>query len=157
MSIKAHFQTQFAYHGATYNRLLDCAERLDHGRYQEQPGYGLGSIHDILFHILYWQNRWRQSLENSSRSVYLKPDDFEDLPSLRSGIAREQVAWQRVFEGLSEAAFDEQQSIGGSQLYRWRIFQHLVLHGMQHHSEVAALLTSYGESPGGIDFIWFTG
>jgi uncharacterized damage-inducible protein DinB len=38
---------------------------------------------------------------------------------------------------------------------RWRVLQHLVLHGMQHHSELAQLLTAKGQSPGNIDFIFY--
>ena len=35
------------------------------------------------------------------------------------------------------------------------ILHHVVIHGMQHRSEAAAILTDYGHSPGNIDFIIF--
>jgi len=35
--------------------------------------------------------------------------------------------------------------------------QHLILHGMQHHTEIAQLLTLKGQSPGDIDFIFYEG
>jgi uncharacterized damage-inducible protein DinB len=38
---------------------------------------------------------------------------------------------------------------------RWRILQHVALHGMQHHAELAQLLTAAGQSPGDIDFIFY--
>src|SRR5438552_7817961 len=34
----------------------------------------------------------------------------------------------------------------------WHCLFHLVNHGTQHRSEAAALLTGYGQSPGGLDF-----
>lgn len=37
----------------------------------------------------------------------------------------------------------------------WHCLFHIVNHGMQHRSEAAALLTSYGQSPGDIDFTLF--
>ncbi|MCP4357328.1 MAG: hypothetical protein GY796_04835 [Chloroflexi bacterium] len=40
---------------------------------------------------------------------------------------------------------------------RWRGLQHLILHGMQHHSELARLLTLNGRSLGDLDFAFFTG
>ena len=40
-------------------------------------------------------------------------------------------------------------------LPRWRVLQHLVLHGMQHHAGLARLLTARGHSPGDIDFIFY--
>lgn len=39
----------------------------------------------------------------------------------------------------------------------WRVLQHLIMHGMQHHSELAQLLTNEGKSPGDIDFIFYRG
>jgi uncharacterized damage-inducible protein DinB len=38
---------------------------------------------------------------------------------------------------------------------RWLILQHVILHGMQHRSEAAMLLTRYGQSPGNLDFIFY--
>jgi uncharacterized damage-inducible protein DinB len=38
----------------------------------------------------------------------------------------------------------------------WRVLQHLVLHGMQHHAELAQLLTAVDRSPGDLDFIFFS-
>jgi uncharacterized damage-inducible protein DinB len=37
----------------------------------------------------------------------------------------------------------------------WELLYHLVLHGMQHRSEAAAMLTASGHSPGWIDFILY--
>lgn len=156
MSAKTNLQLQFAYHGAIYNQLLDCAERLSVAEHQAHPGYGLGSIHDILFHVLYWEHNWRQGMVQIKRPRYLTADKFPTLQHLREGIAAEQAEWGRVIDGMSDADLTGEVVIGGTTFLRWRILQHLVIHGMQHHSEVAALLTAMGQSPGGIDFIWYT-
>ena len=37
----------------------------------------------------------------------------------------------------------------------WGMMSHIVNHGTQHRSEVAALLTGYGYSPGDLDLIFY--
>ena len=157
MPTKAHFQTLFAYQGAMYQRLLDCASLLDEATYQQKQPYRMGSLHDILFHVLYWHNLWRVGLEGDSNYGGFQAQDFADLAALRTGIHNEQREWQRVLADLHDNAFEEEQSVLGVTAPRWRILQHLILHSMQHHSEAAALLTAKGYSPNSIDFIWYTG
>jgi uncharacterized damage-inducible protein DinB len=36
----------------------------------------------------------------------------------------------------------------------WHMLVHAMMHSMQHRSEAAAVLTSYGHSPGDLDFIY---
>ncbi len=37
----------------------------------------------------------------------------------------------------------------------WQMMVHVILHGMQHRSEVAAVLTQFGQSPGDLDTLGF--
>jgi hypothetical protein len=37
---------------------------------------------------------------------------------------------------------------------RWLVLHHLLLHGMQHHAELAQLPTLQARSPGDMDFIF---
>ncbi len=161
MFSQSQFQTLFAYHWHTTRRLIACAAKLDEADYQDNPGYGHGSIHDLLFHLLRTDQGWRLGLETGRQPSPLPQEDFPDLKSLQTGFEREQVAWQALLDRLSaeeiEGNIDLTTLRGGRMTFpRWRILQHLVLHGMQHHTEVAQLLTAKGESPGNIDFIFFT-
>jgi uncharacterized damage-inducible protein DinB len=157
---KSQFQTLFAYHWHTTRQLMECSSRLSEAEYIENPGYGHGSIHDLLFHLLRSDTTWRLTLESGQRPTPLVVEDFPTLESLQTGFASEQGAWEGYLEGLSEAEIDEVVNLTnrrGEALAtpRWRVFEHLVLHGMQHHSELAQLLTAKGQSPGNIDFIYF--
>jgi uncharacterized damage-inducible protein DinB len=161
MFIKSQFQTLFAYHWHTNRRLMECAAKLSEADYIANPGYGHGSIHDLLFHLLRTDQGWRLGLETGRQVSPLRQEDFPNLESLQIGFESEQLAWQALLDTLGEEEIEGDINLttwrGDVMTFpRWRILQHLVLHGMQHHSELAQLLTAKGQSPGNIDFIFFT-
>ena len=160
MLAKTQFQTLYAYHWHTTQRLMACAAKLSEADYKEIPGYGRGSIHDLLLHILRADNGWRLGLETGKQQFPVSDDQFPNLKSLQVAFEVEQAAWQALLEGLSEEQIAGNISLtpmrGDDRTFSyWRILQHVVLHGMQHHSELAHLLTSKGQSPGDIDFIFY--
>ena len=160
MFAKTQYQTLFAYHWYTNQRLLESAAKLEESDYTSQPGYGHGSLHDLFFHLLRTLRNWRGALENDQEQWRLRPEDFPDLNSLRVGFEQEQEAWTAMLDRLSAEEIEGDVSVTRSGITRvfplWRALQHLVLHGMQHHTEVAQLLTAKGESPGDLDFIFYT-
>ena len=161
MFTKTLFQTLFAYQWHIDSRLLDLAAQLDEADYKEQPGYGKGSIHDLLFHLMRALNNWRQGMETGERRYSLKAEDFQTLEAIKAGLQLEHFAWDSTLEKLSVEDIEGDVSLTRrsgdvENIPRWRILQHLVLHGMQHHAELAHLLTLKGKSPGDIDFIFFS-
>ena len=160
MFSKTLFQTLFAYHWHTNGRLLAGAAKLAETDYFANPGYGRGSVHVLLFHLLATHYAWRTALETAQQPAPLLAEDFPDLAALRTGLEREQAAWQALLSKVSaeqiegEIALTTRRGRTSSVAY-WRVLQHLILHGMQHHTELAQLLTAQGQSPGDIDFIFF--
>lgn len=139
---------------------MDRASKLGEAEYYENPGYGHGSIHDLLFHLLRTDQSWRLALETGRQLSPIKAEDFPDLESLHTGFESEQQAWGALLESLSaeqiEGTMDMTSWRGDVYTFhRWRILQHIVLHGMQHHTELAQLLTARGQSPKDIDFIFY--
>jgi uncharacterized damage-inducible protein DinB len=150
----------FAYHWHTNSHLLGLAAQLDEADYQGQPGYGRGSMHEIFFHLLRAMNNWRQGIETGKIQQPLKIEDFPTLASIRAGMQKEQAAWQMLLDRWSVEDIDgdvtmSRRSGDVQTLPLWRILHHLALHGMQHHAELALLLTQKGKSPGDIDFIFY--
>jgi uncharacterized damage-inducible protein DinB len=160
MSTLSALQTLFAYHWDTASRLLDGASRLSRAELTENPGYGRGSIHEVFFHILRADHAWRIGLQTGSRPAGLEAASFPDLDALRAGFTSERKEWQSFLEVLTEDELQSDISLTDRrgnplQLPRWRILQHVLLHGMQHHAELAQLLTAKGQSPGDIDFLFY--
>jgi uncharacterized damage-inducible protein DinB len=161
MFSKSQFQTLFAYHWHTNTHLMTSAARLDQSDYHENPGYGHGSIHDLLFHILRTDQNWRRGLETGQQLPSLvQPEQYTSLESLQEVFAQEQSDWQALLDRLSAEEIEGDLALIDRQgevfdIPRWRILQHIVFHGMQHHTELAQLLTAKGQSPGDIDFIFF--
>jgi uncharacterized damage-inducible protein DinB len=90
----------------------------------------------------------------------LAPENFPDLPSLEVRWLEESQAMQEYLQGLDDDLLDAEISATDwrgnvHQMKRWFILQHLILHGMQHRSEAAELLTRYGQSPGNLDFVFY--
>ena len=161
MTTKSHIQTLFAYHWHTTQRLLDCAAKLEEVDIQENPGYGHGSIQDLLFHLLRTDSSWRLALETGRQLAPIQKENYTDLQSLRDGFQQEQGEWQALLNRLAVAEIESDIYLINWRgetvsMRRWEILHHLVLHDMQHHAELAQLLTNKGQSPGNLDFIFFT-
>lgn len=160
MSSKTQFEILYAYHWSTCQRLLKCAGQISPQDYFNQPGYGRGSIHNLFVHLLSAAHSWRLGLEQAKQPASINPEDYPDLPAIVRGIADEQVAWERLLDALSATEIEAEMSLTDRrgrlwEIPRWRILQHVALHGMQHHTELAQLLTAAGQSPGDIDFIFY--
>jgi uncharacterized damage-inducible protein DinB len=155
-------QTLFAYHWHTGRTLLELAAQLADAQYHAAPGPNLRSAHALLRHVLVTDWAWRLGLESGRQPEPPPATEFSDLASLREGYAAEEAAWSALLGSLSDADMAADLTLTALNGYvlpvaRWRVVQHLALHGMQHYAELAQLLTNYGHSPGDIDFIFFRG
>jgi uncharacterized damage-inducible protein DinB len=159
---KQHYQILFAYCWHTTEQLLDKAALLDESDLHADSGNGHGSIHGIFFHLLATLRGWRIGLETGVQPPRLQPDGFESLITVRAGLAEENERWQTLVAALNDAEVDGPiasltKAGDPAPLEYWRAFQHLILHNMQHYSEIAKMLTDKGQSPGDLDFIFYGG
>ncbi len=161
MSSKGHYKTLFAYHWHTTNQLIESAAKLSEEDYHFELDDSTGSIHEKLLHILRADNGWREGLITGAQQRPLSRKAYPDLKSLKLGFENEQAAWDEFLDSLSEAEINANVTLSRSDGAEfcwgcWQVLQHLVIHGMQHHAEIAERLTALGQSPGNLDFIFFT-
>ncbi len=160
MFSKDQFNTLFAYNWHTTNRLIERAANLSEEEYHANPGYGHGSIHDLFFHLLRAGRSWRMALQTGKQLSGIEAEDFPGLDTLQAGFEVEKGAWNDLLESLSAEQIEGEIELTSwrGDVYtfkRWRILQHVIMHGMQHHTELAHLLTARGQSPRDIDFIFY--
>jgi len=76
MSIKNNYLTLFAYHWHTNSRIFEEVVHLDDESFRAPTGYGRGSIHDLLLHILNTDRSWRLALETGQQQGFLPTEQF---------------------------------------------------------------------------------
>lgn len=162
MTQQSQFITLYAYNWQVTRRLMNCAARLTNDAYHANPGYGHGSVHDLLFHLLRTDRAWRVALETGQQQAGVQPTDFATLEAISAGFDAEQSAWSDLLAGLTDEEIAADRTLTNWRgdpwtLPLWRVLQHLILHGMQHHAELAQLLTAQGQSPGDIDLLFYRG
>ena len=162
MTTQAIYQTLFNYQWHTTRRLLASAGNLETATYHENPGFGHGSIHDLFVHLLRAGSGWRIALETGQQQPGLRREDLPDLPAVKAGFETEATAWGALLEQLTDDQIIAEVTLTNWRgepwtFPLWRVLQHLNLHAMQHHTELAQLLTAQGQSPGDIDFIFYRG
>jgi uncharacterized damage-inducible protein DinB len=160
MGIHSNYSTLFSYHFDTVLRLLDGAGKLSKEGYHDNPGFGHGSLHELFFHLLVTDCRWRTGMETGERMPVIRVTEYPDFSSIQAFYQNERKAWMSFLESLPEEDIESEARMVASNgevglIPRWRILTHVVLHGMQHAAEIAEILTLKGQSPGNIDFIFY--
>lgn len=162
MNNKNTLQTLFNYTWHTTNHLLAVAAQLSEADYKTPTAYKSESIHDVSFHLLQVAMAWLNGVKTGKQSVVITKEQVSDLAPLRAKFADVQADWTTFLDSLSD-----EQIAGDIHLINWRgepvtfvywrVLYQVILHAMQHHSELAQMLTLKGHSPGNIDFLFYRG
>ncbi len=142
-------------------RILDHSEQVTPEQYMAPSTHSFGSLHATLIHTLDTEYGWRTLLQSSVFSTDMTADDLPTLAAVRARWREEEVAMRAYIGSLSDTDLTSiiRYEVDGGAIVRerliWHCLYHVVNHGMQHRAECAHLLTSYGHSPGEIDFTIF--
>ncbi len=158
-------RTLYGYNGWATERVLDRAAELTPEQLLAPGGAGRGSVRDTLVHLIGAQRGWLSWWDGSvpaedAQRFKLDPADFPDLAAVRAVWEEVERRTQAFVVGLSDA---EVAQVYGRRLPNgadrrmplWRMMLHVINHGTQHRSEVAAMLTGFGHSPGDIDLLFY--
>ncbi|MEM7119098.1 MAG: DinB family protein [Chloroflexota bacterium] len=157
--MKKMLMTLYEYNYWATERILAQTAVLPSNLFTMQPAYSLNSLRDTLVHTMAAEWIWRmRTQEQEWPTELLDPAEF---PTLETVEARWETEQQKMWGFLTSLRKKDlkrvvhYRSTEGQELANvlGHILHHVVLHGMQHRAESAAILTEFGYSPGDIDFI----
>jgi uncharacterized damage-inducible protein DinB len=157
----AYFRTLFAYDSWARAKLLAAVEVLPEHEYFAPQPLDYGSIHGTLVHTFAAETLWFTRWHGSSPERLLDGRDIANLTALQQRWREHEPQLQEFLaasddDRLTNAVVDYRSTTG--ELWRrqlWETMVHLVNHGTNHRSEVAAAISQLGHSPGDLDMIVF--
>ena len=140
-------------------RLLARAALLSEPQLRQKLSEGAQPILDSFVHLLSADRRWVARWQEAPVPAGLTPADLPSIAAVRQAAEDLTLTRQRYIAGLDDAALAApirwQHGSETRTLLRWQALVQCANHGTQHRSEIAAMLTDFGHSPGDLDFgLW---
>ena len=143
------------------DHILETASELDEKELARDLGASHGSVGGTLTHLLlgqvFWLGVWGASREGPVAMPRQEPGQV--MQPLREGYEQYHKGVRAFVEALTgerieELILDPVHSPRLS-LPMWQMMVHIIYHGINHRSEVAALLTTLGRPVRDLDYIFF--
>jgi uncharacterized damage-inducible protein DinB len=151
-------RTLYGYSAWANERVLDTAARLTPEQFAGADAVSDDSVRDTLIHILVAQRLWLSRWNGTAPGGRPGRGDVPDLAAVRAWWAplerdtRDFVA--RLSDDYLARVVSYVNARGETWAYPlWQQMIQQVNHATQHRSEVAAMLTQFGHSPGDLDFL----
>jgi uncharacterized damage-inducible protein DinB len=140
------------------HRILETSSSLASVQFLAPEGASYPSIHETLVHTMsaewIWLSRWR----GTSPTAMLRAADYPDLAAIQTRWSEIETEMQQFVEQLHSGRLIEEITYTNTRGVQWtyplwQMMLHQVNHATQHRSEVAAILTRFGCSPGDLDYL----
>lgn len=155
-------RTLYAYNVWANRRILSTAAAISDEQFAAPAPGGYGSLRGVLAHTLDTEAAWRTLCQHGSLAGFSDIDEaaVPSVAELARRWAEDEQAMRVYLARLSDAdltGYVRYTTPSGIRRERllWHGLVHIVNHGTQHRADAAAILTSYGASPGDLDFTLF--
>lgn len=140
-------------------RLLDRAERLPEAELRRRRSEGAQPILESFVHLVSADRRWFARWQEAPLPPGLTVEDLPHVAAVRQtwgDLAAARRAYVAALDdGALAASIRWHDGAETRTLWRWQGLVQCANHGTQHRSEIAAMLTDCGQSPGDLDFgLW---
>jgi uncharacterized damage-inducible protein DinB len=147
-------------YGAWANeRLLGLAEKLTDEQFRRRWSQGYLSIHESFVHALGADWRWFHRWRGAPPPPPFVAADWPTVEAIRAKWAELIPQRAAYVAGLGDDDLHGTIQFATAErtyeLTRWQGLLHCANHGTQHRSEIAAMLTDAGHSPGDLDYLFF--
>lgn len=149
----------YAYNYWASAKILLAGVSLKDDQFLEPTSHTYKTIRGTLSHVLAAESIWRMRVdEGVSPDSLLDETQFDSFMDVMACFGEEESKMRGFLARLTEEQLNGtvtyKDTAGGEHTQMlWEILVHVVMHGMQHRAEAAAILTDFGHSPGDIDFI----
>ncbi len=160
--MKAYVEQLIDYNYWANGLIMKFVEKLSAAEFIQDISYSQNSVRDILAHIMLSERLWLDRMNGKSRVLdeykkFSNPSRFGTLKTLYNEWFDLELRMREFLANMSAEklteGFSYQRSDGSEYENSYLdVFTQLVLHGMQHRSELAVILTNLGHSPGNIDY-----
>ena len=143
-------------------KILSASSKVTAEQFLAAGEFPYGGLRGTLVHLVDGERIWRVLFETNkvTEDEDLVAADFPTFESLEKKFQEEEKLMRVYISGLKDEDMNSHLKYTTSQgilrdRIMWHCHYHLINHGTQHRSEAAALLTSYGSSPGDLDVTVF--
>jgi uncharacterized damage-inducible protein DinB len=153
-----YIRTLYDYSAWANRRILDTASPLTPEQLSASGNASYGSIHSTLVHTMSAQWIWLARWKGTSPRAMLDPHTYPGLAAIRARWEEIETDTQAFTAALTESDLSRTITYTNTRGERWtyvlwQMMVHQANHATQHRSEIAALLTAFGHSPGDLDFL----
>lgn len=149
--------TLYSYAEWANDRLLTQAALVTPEQFTRTWSGGYRSLHDNFVHFVSADRGWFAGWKGEPRPGPFTTAELPTVAAIRETWTALWAERRAYLESLREDQFTEVmfRRSDGHYLLQWEAMVHCANHGTQHRSEIAAMLTDAGHSPGDLDLLYY--
>ncbi|MBU6333900.1 MAG: DinB family protein [Chloroflexi bacterium] len=151
----AAFRRVFEYHLRANDMVWHLCDALDDARFDQQDGYGHGSIRAELMHLLDVDLVWFSALHRRPPGDALSPAASRaELHRQRHAVATMMRAWLAALDDAHLFQQPIREPAEDRGLFVWQVLIHVINHGTDHRAQLLRRLHDLGVATPPQDFIF---